>query len=197
LSRRATQSSGRRYAPEIELLQSLAPLVGPFARYAQERILLTLTAAERQGPLIAELAKGMNERPALAALVVNALEGARRSHLDAKARAFGRAIAIGFTDDAQINVALMIVRTIDALEMTHLEALEVMHEASEFSVGTAEITRRFGEVAVLIIDHLTQLGLLRGQSIDWQSSPTVPGTHPNLTFYGERVRAYVLDLEIP
>src|SRR5690349_13697340 len=118
----------REHAPWIALIEGLLGPVGAVSKFVRDQYLRTLSAAEQYGADAEHLAAAIDASPAIAALVVNALEAARRTRLEQKARAFGRAIAegLGASDDAEVDVVQMIVRTIDVLEMPHIEAIKII-----------------------------------------------------------------------
>lgn len=172
----------------------------------------TLEAAEDFGVDIEELARAIQSNEALAALVTSALDATRRTRLEQKARAFGRAIANGSRaqDDAQIDIERMVIQTIDVLEQPHIDALELMTHAKateqdpgikvtpnlDYAGAIDDMRRVLGPTAATpVLALLEREGLVPDGSAAYDGVPSPDeATKSFLTEYGARVREYLLDL---
>jgi hypothetical protein len=188
-----------RYTDYIELIEGLLGPVGAVSRFIRTQLVSTLSAAEQHGATIKALVEAVEESPALGALVVNALDATRRTRLEQKARAFGRLIASGYLardDDTQIDLAQMIVRTIDRLERPHIEAFEGLADdfKSDDGVPAGEeraqphtsrvVASRLGAASTPAFELLYTEGLVE-RATDGGAGP--------ISAYGWEVRAYLLD----
>jgi len=94
---------------------------------------------------LAEVADRVSVDPRFADLVEDALRIAARSHLAAKRRALGRAVASGAlsADEAGIEVSRLIVNVLDGIEAVHVRVLLCDRETSAARVpGAFASTRR-------------------------------------------------------
>lgn len=123
-----------RGMPEARLVGRLLGKRGEaFAEYVVEK---REQAEYRVGSLLDAAVSGSHEEqaefieqiaaePRLASLLDFAVAAAARTRLEAKARALGRALALGTltADDAEVNRADFFLRSIDALEVPHVQVL--------------------------------------------------------------------------
>lgn len=92
---------------------------------------MATSAMEGSGLGFEELLFRITESEQLSILFAMAVEAAQRSHLEAKARALGRAVASGalLGDDAALDEAQLVTATLAALEVPHIRALLSLSEA--------------------------------------------------------------------
>lgn len=120
--------------PLEQLIVGLVPVVGqPLADFRRDRYTLEMhrarvvaeEVAAATGWSPAELLEQVASDERLGDVLVRTIEAARRSGVEAKLRALGRAVASGAlaADDAEVDIAELLVRTLDDLEAAEIRAL--------------------------------------------------------------------------
>lgn len=117
------------------LAAALAPAVAAVAQLALrewgERRLeraswMLQQSAELAGVEVEDVAKAMRERSQFQALAGEALVAASESALDVKVRALARAVAVGYNDDAVVDVERLYVDALSDMEVPHVRVLDFM-----------------------------------------------------------------------
>jgi hypothetical protein len=206
------------WGPERALLRSLSPRAGALVDYAEasraragRRVEeMALTAVEASGLDAEELLGRIAESEQLSVLFAIAVEAARRSQLQAKVRALGRAVASGAlaADEATVDEAQLVAATLATLEAPHIRALLLLSKAKsdgpsdeagkptetgKADVPTALKPTRERTVAELIRKGLGTtveaseaiLAILANNGLVWLDPPGFAGW--GLTAYGARI----------
>ena len=198
--------------PIENLIIGLVPYVGQqVADFQRDRYVLALhrqrlvaeAAAEATGWTPEELLEAVAADEHLGDMLLRALEAARRSGVEEKLRALGRAVATGAlaTDDADVDTAELLIRTLDDLEAPEIRRL-VSYTGGVAIVSTHTRTRwrhqMFDDPADVGIDaSLERQGLIR------RSASQTKERHPSgdvqiretisVTTYGQALMRLLLD----
>lgn len=154
---------------------------------------MATSAMEGSGLGFEELLLRITESEQLSILFAMAVEAAQRSHLEAKARALGRAVASGalLGDDAALDEAQLVTATLAALEVPHIRALLSLSEARKAAPGKAAATlieeglQTDTGAAQAILAVLTHQGLI------WLDPPGFGGW--GLTEYAAKILTLLKD----
>lgn len=146
-----------------------------------------LDLAERDATFVV---KRINEKPALGRLLWDSTRGCADTEIEAKIRAFARVAARAVVDDAELDVAQLIVGALLPLENIHIAALRILADQAQAGVGSgAPLHERLGvgpDIAEAITLTLRSVAL--SSSSERAASNLRP---PRISAFGERVLAYL------
>lgn len=154
---------------------------------------MATSAMEGSGLGFEELLLRITESEQLSILFAMAVEAAQRSHLEAKARALGRAVASGalLGDDAALDEAQLVTATLAALEVPHIRALLSLSEAGKAAPDKAAATLIKEDLQTDTGAAQAILAVLTHQGLIWLDPPGFGGW--GLTEYAAKILMLLKD----